>query len=217
MSSYDVDIWFAVKWKIKYPNSLQTIYKGGEREGQNGGEEELIWVYMTIYSHCVSFHPYVYKSINCKRLNIPTYDRIFKKYSNIFQKDFTLTKILLIWSLYYSNQQKSRQQTVGFCKKLQNQWIGHCSAPLNIHLLIWLWFSSSVSVTFWNSHCGQLNSPELMIEEPILPSRLLTRDNQWFVNVQSAMVSWFCVRRTSKRWFLKIVQVAMKHDPFNAT
>jgi hypothetical protein len=29
------------------------------------------------------------------------------------------------------------------------------------------------------------------------------------------MVSRFCVRSTSKRWFLKIVQVTMKHDPFD--
>jgi hypothetical protein len=37
------------------------------------------------------------------------------------------------------------------------------------------------------------------------------------VTVWSPMVSRFCVRPTSKRWFLKIVQVAMKHDPFDAT
>jgi hypothetical protein len=36
------------------------------------------------------------------------------------------------------------------------------------------------------------------------------------VSVQSAMVSQFCVRPTSQRWFLNIVQVAMKHDPFDA-
>ena len=35
------------------------------------------------------------------------------------------------------------------------------------------------------------------------------------VSVKSAMVSQFCVRPTSKRWFLKIVQVTMKHDPFD--
>jgi hypothetical protein len=28
-----------------------------------------------------------------------------------------------------------------------------------------------------------------------------------------AMVSGFCVRLTSKRWILKIIQVTMKHDP----
>ena len=37
------------------------------------------------------------------------------------------------------------------------------------------------------------------------------------VSVRSAMVSRFCVRPTSKRWFLKVVQVTMKHDPFDAT
>ena len=31
----------------------------------------------------------------------------------------------------------------------------------------------------------------------------------------SSMVSRFCVRPTSKRWFLRIVQVTMKHDPFD--
>ena len=31
-----------------------------------------------------------------------------------------------------------------------------------------------------------------------------------------ATVSRFCVRPTSKRWFLKIVQVTMKRDPFDA-
>jgi hypothetical protein len=36
------------------------------------------------------------------------------------------------------------------------------------------------------------------------------------VSIQSAMVFRFCVRPTSKRWFLKIVQVTMKHDPFDA-
>jgi hypothetical protein len=33
---------------------------------------------------------------------------------------------------------------------------------------------------------------------------------------RSALVSWFCVRPTSERWFLKIVQVTMKHDPLDA-
>ena len=36
------------------------------------------------------------------------------------------------------------------------------------------------------------------------------------VSVRSAMVSRFCVKPTSKRWFLKVVQVTMKHDPFDA-
>ena len=37
------------------------------------------------------------------------------------------------------------------------------------------------------------------------------------VSIRSAMVSQFCVRPTSRRWFLKIVQVTMKYDPFDAT
>ena len=34
------------------------------------------------------------------------------------------------------------------------------------------------------------------------------------VRFRSVMVSWFCVKHTSKRWFLKIVHVTMKHGPF---
>ena len=37
------------------------------------------------------------------------------------------------------------------------------------------------------------------------------------MSVQSAIVSWSCVRPTSKTWFLKIIQATMKHDPFGAT
>ena len=36
------------------------------------------------------------------------------------------------------------------------------------------------------------------------------------VNVWSAIVSRFCVRPTSKRWYLKMLQVIMKHDPLEA-
>ena len=36
------------------------------------------------------------------------------------------------------------------------------------------------------------------------------------VRFRSAMVSGFCVRPTSTWWFLMIVQVTMKHDPFDA-
>jgi hypothetical protein len=36
------------------------------------------------------------------------------------------------------------------------------------------------------------------------------------MSVGSAMVSRFCVRPSSKRWFLKIVQVTNKHDSFDA-
>ena len=36
------------------------------------------------------------------------------------------------------------------------------------------------------------------------------------VSVRSAMVFRFCARHVSKRWFLKITQVTMKHDPLDA-
>ena len=36
------------------------------------------------------------------------------------------------------------------------------------------------------------------------------------VSIQIAMVSSFCIRPTYKRWFLKLIQVTMKHDPFDA-
>ena len=35
------------------------------------------------------------------------------------------------------------------------------------------------------------------------------------MSVQSAMVSQFCIRPTTKEWFLRIVQAIMKHDPFD--
>ena len=35
------------------------------------------------------------------------------------------------------------------------------------------------------------------------------------VGFQSAMISRFCVRPTSKRWSLKIIQVTMKPDLFD--
>ena len=49
--------------------------------------------------------------------------------------------------------------------------------------------------------------------------RVLTHDKlnkSTVVNVRSAKVSRFCVRPTSKRWFLKMVETTMKHDPFDA-
>ena len=37
------------------------------------------------------------------------------------------------------------------------------------------------------------------------------------VSIGSAMIfRWFCVRPASKRWVLKIVQVTMEHDSFDA-
>ena len=35
-------------------------------------------------------------------------------------------------------------------------------------------------------------------------------------SVRTVMVSRFCVRPTSKRWFVEILQVTMKHDPLDA-
>jgi hypothetical protein len=36
------------------------------------------------------------------------------------------------------------------------------------------------------------------------------------VSVWSVMVTRFYVKLISKRWFLNIIQVTMKHDPFDA-
>ena len=48
-------------------------------------------------------------------------------------------------------------------------------------------------------------------------SHMIIQNKPTVVNVRSAMVSLFCVRTTSKRRFLKIVPMTMKHDPFDAT
>jgi hypothetical protein len=45
---------------------------------------------------------------------------------------------------------------------------------------------------------------------------MIKENKSTVVNIQSAMVSQFCVRPASKRWFSKIIQVTMKHDPFDA-
>ena len=49
---------------------------------------------------------------------------------------------------------------------------------------------------------------------------VLTHDKIYkltIVSVRSAMVSRFCVRPASRRWFLEIIQaVTMQHDPFDA-
>ena len=53
----------------------------------------------------------------------------------------------------------------------------------------------------------------------ILFMRILIHDKKsisTIMSVQSAMVSRFCVRPTSKRWFLIIGQMTMKHDLFDA-
>ena len=45
---------------------------------------------------------------------------------------------------------------------------------------------------------------------------MIKQNKSTVVSVQSAMVSRFGVRSTYKRRFLKLVQVTMKHDPFDA-
>jgi hypothetical protein len=53
----------------------------------------------------------------------------------------------------------------------------------------------------------------------VLFMRVLTHDEieqLIVVSVRSAMVSQSYVGPTSKRWFLKIVQVTIKHDAFDA-
>jgi hypothetical protein len=42
------------------------------------------------------------------------------------------------------------------------------------------------------------------------------KNKSMVVSIRSVMVSRFCVRPISKRWFLKIILVNMKHDPFDA-
>ena len=37
------------------------------------------------------------------------------------------------------------------------------------------------------------------------------------VRFRNAIVTQFCVRPPSERWFLKIIQMTVKHDPFDAT
>jgi hypothetical protein len=48
------------------------------------------------------------------------------------------------------------------------------------------------------------------------PSHMNNNKKPTVVSIRGAMVSWFCGRPTFKRCFLKIVQVTMKHDPFDA-
>jgi hypothetical protein len=47
-------------------------------------------------------------------------------------------------------------------------------------------------------------------------SHMINENKPMVVSVWSAMVSRFYVMPTSKRWFLKIVHVIVKHDPFDA-
>jgi hypothetical protein len=61
--------------------------------------------------------------------------------------------------------------------------------------------TNAISVNFYS--CGS--------------SHMINYNKPTVVSVGSAMVSWFCVRPTSERWFLEIVQVTMRCDPFDAT
>jgi hypothetical protein len=45
---------------------------------------------------------------------------------------------------------------------------------------------------------------------------MIKQNKSMDVSVMSVVVSWFCVRSTSKRWFWKIIQLTMKRDLFDA-
>ena len=65
--------------------------------------------------------------------------------------------------------------------------------------------------------CDQLSITYYFNE--FLLMQVLTHDKIEWINgceVQNAMVFRFCVRSISKKWFLKIIQVTMKHDLFDA-
>ena len=47
-------------------------------------------------------------------------------------------------------------------------------------------------------------------------SHMINYNKSTVASVRSAMISQFRVRPTSKRWFLKIIQVTLKHDPLVA-
>ena len=47
-------------------------------------------------------------------------------------------------------------------------------------------------------------------------SHMIKYNKSTVVRFWSAVVSQFLARPTSMRWFLKIIQVTMKHDPFDA-
>ena len=59
--------------------------------------------------------------------------------------------------------------------------------------------------------------PRLVGQLGLTASRRPTaRGHLAFAHVRKLTVSWLCVRPTSRRWFLKIVQVTMQHDPCDA-
>ena len=55
-------------------------------------------------------------------------------------KDFNFAIILLIWSLYYSNQQKIDIKLFVFAKSYKFRKIGHYNVHINTNLLIFSWF-----------------------------------------------------------------------------
>jgi hypothetical protein len=81
-----------------------------------------------------------------------------------------------------------------------------CSVDHKFSSIVWshMWLGSQpntivqwISIHARSLHVIEYNKPMVVI-------------------IQSVVVSqWFCVRPTSKRWFLKIIQVTMKHDPFH--
>ena len=83
------------------------------------------------YLHCIL--QYIIDSIFCNILFTYYKD---SRISPKIRKRFQNTNILLVWSLYYTNQQRNRHQSVGFYKSYKISGIGHCSAPININLLI---------------------------------------------------------------------------------
>ena len=48
-------------------------------------------------------------------------------------------------------------------------------------------------------------------------SCMIQQNKSTVVSVWTTMVSWFCVRPICNMWFLKAIQVTVKHDPFDAT
>jgi hypothetical protein len=61
-------------------------------------------------------------------------------YSKKIPEDSIFANILLIWSLYYSNQQKIGIKLLVFAKSYKFSEIGHCSAQINTNMLIFCWF-----------------------------------------------------------------------------
>ena len=57
-----------------------------------------------------------------------------------------------------------------------------------------------------------LNQMLIVILYSCMSSCMVKQNKPTVVNIQSAMVFRFCMRPTTKRWFLKVVQVIMKHD-----